>query len=92
LPPPEWFEEFRLLHVHYGQEYETIVSMAVSQDEKDRLSTTLWVETDQARKPDEERPTLVAMHGREAGRPAVCASCQPRLHRPEVLVARAAHP
>ena len=50
LPPPEWFEEFRLLHLRYGQEYDAIEALPVSEDEKSWLSTSLWVETDQVRK------------------------------------------
>jgi hypothetical protein len=50
LPPPEWFEEFRLLHVQYGRQYAEIRALPVPEDEKRSLSGQLWLETAQVRK------------------------------------------
>ena len=76
LPPPEWYEEFRLLHLHYGQEHGDIAALAVSEDEKRSLSMRLYVETEQVRKGlmreavRKLRCTGVRPNGERCSRPA----------------------
>jgi len=50
LPPPEWWEEFRLLHVNYGRELEAIRGLKIPEEEKRQRGMELWFETEQHRK------------------------------------------
>jgi hypothetical protein len=50
LPPPEWFEEFRLLHVNYGKRYAEIRALGIHEEEKRERSMELWFETERERK------------------------------------------
>lgn len=50
LPPPEWWEEFRLLHVNYGRQYEAICALEIPEDEKRQRAANLWLATEQHRK------------------------------------------
>jgi hypothetical protein len=50
LPPPEWFEEFRLLHVNYGFGYRAIRARQIPEAEKRALSRDLWFKTEANRK------------------------------------------
>jgi hypothetical protein len=50
LPPPEWFEEFRLLHVNYGKGLEAIRALDITEEEKRARGVDLWLKTEQARK------------------------------------------
>jgi hypothetical protein len=50
LPPPEWWEEFRLLHLNYGRQLEAIRALHLPEEEKRRRGMGLWFETEQHRK------------------------------------------
>lgn len=50
LPPPEWFEDFRLLHLKYGARYEEIRARAIPEAEKRALALDLWLRTEAERK------------------------------------------
>lgn len=50
LPPPEWWEEFRLLHVAYGRGLEAIRALDISEQEKRSRGMDLWLETEKHRK------------------------------------------
>lgn len=47
LPPPEWWEEFRLLHVNYGRRLEAVRALDISEAEKRSRGMELWFETEQ---------------------------------------------
>lgn len=50
LPPPEWWEEFRLLHVNYGRQLDAIRVLDIPEEEKRQRGMGLWFETEQKRK------------------------------------------
>lgn len=50
LPPPEWFEEFRLHHVNYGARHGEIRARSIPEDEKRALTTDLWLRSQVERK------------------------------------------
>ena len=50
MPPPEWWEEFRLLHVNYGRRLAAIRTLDISEEEKRSRGVELWFETEQHRK------------------------------------------
>lgn len=50
LPPPEWFEEFRLFHLNYGASLEEIRARSIPEAEKRALGMDLWLRSEAARK------------------------------------------
>ena len=50
LPPPEWFEEFRLLHLDYGDRYGEVRARPIPEAEKRTLVSELWLRTEVERK------------------------------------------
>jgi hypothetical protein len=50
LPQPEWWEEFRLLHVNYERRLEAIRALDIPEEEKRSRGMDLWFETEQNRK------------------------------------------
>lgn len=50
LPPPEWWEEFRLLHITYRQRLEQIRAQGTSEEQKRAEGMELWFETETHRK------------------------------------------
>lgn len=50
LPPPEWFEEFRLLHLEYGRRISELDALGLSKDERQARGMGIWFETEQVRK------------------------------------------
>ena len=50
LPPPEWYEEFRLLHIDYGVRISELDKLGLSKDERQARGMGIWFETNQRRK------------------------------------------
>lgn len=50
LPPPEWFDEFRLLHLRYGEQIAALDALNLTKDERQARGTGIWFETEQVRK------------------------------------------
>lgn len=50
LPPPEWFEEFRLLHINYGRRIAELDALGLPREERDQRGMAIWFETEQVRK------------------------------------------
>lgn len=50
LPPPEWFEEFRLLHLNYGSQIAKLDALGLPEDERQSRGMAIWFETEQVRK------------------------------------------
>ncbi|KAA1399724.1 hypothetical protein [Aeromicrobium ginsengisoli] len=50
LPPPEWFEEFRLLHLEYGARIAELDAQGLPNGEREPLGMSIWFETEEKRK------------------------------------------
>ena len=50
LPPPEWFDEMRRLHLSYATEYEAIRRLPISEVETTARAGDLWFETNERKK------------------------------------------
>lgn len=50
LPPPEWWEEFRLLHVSHGRNLQAIRALETPEEEKRQRGMGLWLETERQRR------------------------------------------
>jgi hypothetical protein len=50
LPPPEWFEEFRLLHLTYGQRIAELDALGLPREEREPRGMAIWFETEKLRK------------------------------------------
>lgn len=76
-PPPEWFDEMRLLHLDYLEKYEAIRQLSVPEAEKRQLAGDLWFETSQRRKLLEKQAlrglpcTATKKDGSSCARPAL---------------------
>ncbi len=93
LPPPEWFDEFRLLHIDYGRRYNEIRQRNLPEAAKRNLTFAVWLETDEHRKRLMKhavkglRCTAVKPNGERCSRPArpdyigqMCSSHAPHVN------------
>jgi hypothetical protein len=50
LPPPEWFEEFRLLHLNYGAQIAELDALGLPKEERGSRGMAIWFATEKQRK------------------------------------------